>query len=298
MRRGVDPEKGNERFAYRGLIPLLLTAFLWGSSFPAIKFVVAEVDEYTYVWFRSLAALAGLTPYALYAVYRRRLDRGIVVGGLVTGSVYAVGLWLQGWGTMYTTASNSAFITGLNVVFVHLYSALLVGRYSRRLAASLASAVAGLYLLTEPVSGFGLGEGLILMGAFFWAAQIILIDRYCGGDPLLFTYFEMMPALVFIAPSLYMGAVEIPGGMRLAALVYLGLICSDAAFAFQAYGQRYVEATVAGIVFLLEPVFATFMAWLFLGETLEALQIGGAVLILLSLFLSSSDAQRKKPRSI
>ena len=290
----MDPEDGDGGFVYRGLMVLLLTTLLWGSSFPVIKFVVAEISEFTYVWFRSLVALAGLTPYTLYMVFKKRLDRKVVVGGFITGIVYAVGLWLQGWGTKYTTASNSAFITGLNVVFIHLYSMLLVRRYSRRLATSLASAITGLYLLTKPVSGFGLGESLVLASAFFWAIQIILIDRYCGGDPLSFTYFEMMPALIFAAPSLYNGSVEIPHDVRLIALVYLGLVCSDAAFALQVYGQKFVEAAVAGIIFLFEPVFATFMSWLILEETLKPLQIIGASLILLSLFLSSKDSAKKR----
>ncbi|RLF99528.1 MAG: EamA/RhaT family transporter [Thaumarchaeota archaeon] len=289
----MDPGDDDRRPVYRGLAALLLTTLLWGSSFPAIKFVVDEISEFTYVWFRSLVALAGLTPYTLYMVFKRRLDREVVVGGFLAGIAYAVGLWLQGWGTKYTTASNSAFITGLNVVFVHLYSMLLVRRYSGRLAASLISAVTGLYLLTKPVSGFGFGEGLVLAGAFFWALQIILIDRYCEGDPLLFTYFEMMPALLFMAPSLHNGIVEIPHGMRLIALIYLGLVCSDIAFALQVYGQKFIEAAAAGIIFLFEPVFAAFMAWLSLGETLKPLQIIGASLILLALFLSSKDTMKE-----
>jgi len=277
---------------YKGLTALLLTTLLWGSSFPAIKFVVAEVSEYTYTWFRSLVALIGLSPYLAYVVYRKKLSRRVVVGGLITGVVYAIGLWLQGWGTRYTIASNSAFITGLNVVFVHLYSMLLLRKYTSKLAASLLSAVLGLYLLTKPATGFGMGEALVLVSSLFWAAQVILIDKYSGEDPLVFTYFEMLPALGFILPSLYAGAQGLPSGMRLIALIYLGLVCSDVAFAFQVYGQRFVVAAVAGIVFLLEPVFATFLAWLTLGEVLKPLQIIGAMLILSSLFLSSTEAEK------
>ncbi|HDJ66530.1 MAG TPA: EamA family transporter, partial [Nitrososphaeria archaeon] len=85
-----------------------------------------------------------------------------------------------------------------------------------------------------------------------------------------------------------------PHDVRLIALVYLGLVCSDAAFALQVYGQKFVEAAVAGIIFLFEPVFATFMSWLILEETLKPLQIIGASLILLSLFLSSKDSAKKR----
>jgi len=273
---------------YRGIVALLATSILWGSSFPVIKYVVGSVDEYTYTWMRSLLAMLGLAPYVIYA-WRRgySLGRG-VSGGLIVGATYAMGLWLQGWGTVYTSASNAAFITGLSVVFVHIYVAVVEGRYDYRLALMLVSAVLGLYLLSEPGGELGFGDMLVLLGALFWAAQILLVDKYSGENPLVLAFAENMPALLFIAPSLLTGGLEWrpPGRGAVLALIYLSLICSDAAYALQFYGQRLIKPAVAGIIFLLEPVSAAILDAAMLHEYMASPQILGASLILLSLILA------------
>ena len=56
---------------FKGVVAIALTSLLWGSSFPVIKVVIAEMSEYTYTWLRSLIAVAGLTPYLIYYLHRR-----------------------------------------------------------------------------------------------------------------------------------------------------------------------------------------------------------------------------------
>ncbi|MCC6021734.1 MAG: DMT family transporter, partial [Desulfurococcaceae archaeon] len=146
----------------KGLVALILTSVLWGTSFPVIKTVMYYVNEYTYTWVRSLIAILGLTPYLLYTYYRGRFSVSTARGGLLAGIAYALGLWLQGWGTKYTTASNSAFITGLSVIYVHIYSATVMRRYSIKLFLALILSISGLYLLTTPTTGFNLGDLLVL----------------------------------------------------------------------------------------------------------------------------------------
>ncbi len=272
-----------------GVAALLGTVLLWGSSFPGIKVVVDTVDPMTYVWLRSLIAALVLAPYVVLGVRRGRDLGDSVRGGLATGIAFALGLWLQGWGTRYTTASNSAFITGLNVVFVHIYVAVARRRYSWRLASSLALSIAGLYLLTSPEGGLGLGDALVLLGAIMWAAQIILIDKYRPGDPIAFTYAELVPSTLFLAPALLLyGVPRITAGVLLV-ITYLAVACADAAFILQAYGQRYVGPATTAMIFLLEPVFATIFSVILLHEEVTIIQIMGMAMILSALYLSMKE---------
>lgn len=62
--------------------------------------------------------------YMLHVMLRRRLDFRDIRGGLLAGIAYTLGLWLQGWGMRYTTASNAAFITRFNVVFLSIFMPL------------------------------------------------------------------------------------------------------------------------------------------------------------------------------
>jgi drug/metabolite transporter (DMT)-like permease len=271
----------------RGTLLLVGTTLLWGTSFPAIKYVVTRIGPLTYVWTRSLIAATGLSPYLVYAAVKGKELRESIVGGLITGVAFALGLWLQGWGTRYTTASNSAFITGLNTVFVHLYAAVVGSSYTPHLAGSLALSIVGLYLLTSPSGGFGVGDALVLVGAVMWAAQILLVDKYGGkSDPVVFTFAEMLPSVALALPAL---AIEGPAHLdaRLALiLAYLGLACADAAFILQVMGQKSVPPTVAALIFLLEPVFAAVFSAILLGERFKPPQLAGMALILLGIALS------------
>ena len=91
----------NERI--KGALALITTSILWGSSFPAIKIIVGSISSYAYTWIRSVVAIAGLTPYLIYAYRRGRINELAIKGGLLAGLAYALGLWLQGLGTRYTT---------------------------------------------------------------------------------------------------------------------------------------------------------------------------------------------------
>jgi len=273
----------------RGVLALTLTSIIWGSSFPIIKVVIADVSEYAYTWIRSLIAVMGLTPYVVYLYLRGYSLKSMSRGGLLAGIAYSLGLWLQGWGTKYTTASNSAFITGLNVLFVHLYTAVKKKCYSSKLGLSLFLSIAGLYLLTVPNFGPNVGDFLVLLGSIMWGIQVILVSTYSYGNPFVFTFFEMMPALFFIIPDVLEGGIEPLDAKSLKGIVYLALICGDIAFTLQVYGQRFISSAVAAIILLLEPVAAATFAFLILGEVMSSLQIIGAILIMLAMFLVSSD---------
>lgn len=269
--------------AFKAVAALLGTTLLWGSSFPAIKVVMESINEYRYTWIRALVALVALLPYLAYAHGRGRIDPLTVKGGLLAGVAYSLGIWLQGWGMKFTTASNAAFITGLNAAFVHAYQALIEREYGVRLGASLVLGMVGLYLLTAPRGGLSFGDALVLLSALAWASQVIVVGRYCRGDPLVFTFFEFLPSIAFALPDLSVhGKPEVPPQV-LVLLVYLGVVCGDAAFALQVYGQRNVRPAAAALVFLLEPVIAAILAFMLLGEMFTAVQVVGALLILASM---------------
>lgn len=271
----------------KAVLALLLTTILWGSSFPVIKIVVGDIGGFKYTWIRGLIAFIFLTPIALFRL-RNSYSKYYctLIGGLYTGIVYSIGLWLQGTGTGYTSASNSAFITSLNVVFVHLYIAVWEKRYSKILAAELLLALTGLYLLTAPSTGFSLGDLLVLCSAFMWAWQVILVSKY-NGDPFIFTWAEIAPSILFIIPD-KLTSGEMGLEMKsLIGLTYLGVACSAGAFTFQVYGQKYVKPEIAALTYLLEPVFASIFAWIALSEYMVETQIIGAALILIATGLAN-----------
>ncbi len=278
---------------------LAATTILWGTSFPAIKIVASSISSYAYTWGRGSLAVAVLGPYIAYLAARGSLKGEWVRGGLLAGVVYSLGIFFQGWGTSMTTASNSAFITGMNVVFVHAYQAVRMRAYSPYLAASLALAIPGLWALTAPTTGFGLGDALVLVSAAFWAAQVIIFDRYSHSDPIVLAYFMILPSTAFAIPAALAGDITTQPRTDVAiALTYLAIACTVAAFSLQAYGQKGVAPATAATIFLAEPLVATIASYIVLGETHGLLWVAGAVMIFSSIALATLHEVRSRAESL
>lgn len=284
--------------AWAHIAALVATTVLWGTSFPAIKIVTSSISSYAYTWGRGSLAAAVLGPYIAYLAAKGSLRGEWVRGGLLAGVAYSLGIFFQGWGTSMTTASNSAFITGMNVVFVHAYQALRMRAYSPYLAASLALAIPGLWALTAPTTGFGLGDALVLISAAFWAAQVIIVDKYSHSDPLALAYFMILPSTAFAVPAALTGSLNTPTPEVTLSLTYLAIACTVAAFSLQAYGQRGVAPATAAIIFLGEPLVASIASYAVLRETHSIAWFIGSIAILISMWLSIVDSIKHKTKNV
>jgi drug/metabolite transporter (DMT)-like permease len=277
----------SKRGKIKGIFFLVLTTILWGTSFSFIKLSVEEISGFSYTFYRGLISILILTILLAAKHARQGIDAKSFIKGLYTGVAYTTGLLLQGLGTQYVTPSTSAFITGLNTVHVHLYAGFLARKYGLTHAVSLVLAISGLYILTSPQNSGGLGEILVFMGSISWAAQIILVSKFSDSSMLEYLYGMFTPTL-FLAP--YVFIVENGGELSLNAiayLAYLAVACSLGATYFQVKGQKYVTASSAAIIFLLEPVFALIFSLVMGLEDLVLYKLVGGVLIVLATYITT-----------
>ena len=73
----------------------------------------------------------------------------------------------------------------------------------------------------------------------------------------------------------------------LAYLAYLALACSIIATLLQVPGQRYISATPASLILLLEPLVATLFSVLLGLEDIDFYKVTGGALILISLYTTT-----------
>ena len=104
---------------------------------------------------------------------------------------------------------------------------------------------------------------------------------------------------VTLALALVLGeSIHLPSsGKTWAAALFLGVVCSGIAFVIQSVQQQYTTASHVGLIFTLEPVFASMVAFVMTGEVLSLRGYIGAALMLLSLFIMEGDwsfLRRKK----
>jgi drug/metabolite transporter (DMT)-like permease len=79
--------------------------------------------------------------------------------------------------------------------------------------------------------------------------------------------------------------VHLPVWSLMAWMVLLGTIVP---FGLLVSALRYIPATRAGIVAMLEPVVGVLTAWIWLGESLSGVQLVGAFVVLAAILLAQT----------
>jgi drug/metabolite transporter (DMT)-like permease len=177
-------------------------------------------------------------------------------------------------------------------------------RVRDRVWAALALVLVGLVLVAQAWSGVTLDELGVAAGL---AAAVALAVYYLAGerlvvrrDPYSLVCLAIGAAAGFWAvvqpwwsfPFSTLGeVVALPGGTSAPVWVLAGwtvVLGTIAPFVLSIGALRHLPATTVTIVATLEPVAAAFVAWVWLGETLAAVQIVGGLVVLAGIFLAEA----------
>jgi drug/metabolite transporter (DMT)-like permease len=287
---------------------LIGCSLIWGATFVIVKGALADASVFVFLSLRFLLAAALLV--LIFGHTLRGLSLHGFRAGVLIGSFMLGGYAFQTAGLRLTTPSKAAFITGFFIVLVPLLQALF---WRRRIGAwmwtGIASAVAGLYLLTVPATGFtqlNRGDLLVLACAFLYAFHVISLEHYSIRYPTgalsllqvgttalgtflavpLFSILRWDPAWVVWTPKL------------IAAIIVTGVLATALAFSAQTWAQQYTTATHAAIIFTLEPVFAALISFTFYDERLGWRGLLGSGLILAGILLAEvMGPKRPMPES-
>lgn len=274
---------------YFAALLLIATTFFWGVTFTVVKDAVARVDMFVFLSQRFiLAALLMIIPGLLF---RGRPDRSTIRAGMILGIALFSAYAFQTAALLYTTASNTAFLTGLNVVFVPLIAAAVMGqRVSGAVCLGAALAAAGLFLLcTGGQFAVNRGDLLGFICSIATAAHIILTGRYAARHDV---YWITATQLTTIAVASTIGATltgqdfTVYHPFLLVPVVVCALFATVFAFLVQTAMQRHIPASQTALIFCLEPVFGAGYAYFAAGEKLTLTALSGAVLILAGMLLA------------
>ena len=293
---------------------LLLCAAIWGVSFLWQTWANEHVAPLTYVGIRCLLGGALTLPLALRARVRATLRdpsrlRALWIGGLATGLCMACASGFQQTGLKHTTVTNTGFITGLYVVFVPFFGALLGQRIGVPAWLAVLLAIAGMFLLSfhhaataadfaEFVQGLNDGDLWILLCAATWGVHVQVVGWASKRtDPVALSVLQFFVggalatlfALVFEDMSLAgIGAAAAP--IVLSAVFAVGL-----AFTLQAIAQDVAKPTHAAILLSLESVFGALTGVFWLGEHFNARQAAGCALMLSAALVAQWPQKRPEP---
>jgi len=282
-------------------ILLVATVFVWGATFVLVKDALHDATPLLFNLMRM--SIAFLVLAAVNYRHLRCLSRRAVVSGAAVGALLAAGYQFQTSGLARTSPANSAFITGLVVVFVPLFTFLPplrpAGTRAPRWTALAGALLAfcGLLLLTTPagtawghlIASISVGDLLTLVCAVAFAGHLQALAHFSPRlpAPQLATLQIGFAALIMLL-TLPLG--ERPHavftGRLVIALAVTSILATAAAFTIQSWAQKHLPPTHTAVILTLEPVFAWLTALLFLQEHLGQRGLAGAGLILAGIALT------------
>ncbi len=287
---------------------LLLTAAFWGFGFVAQRLGMDHVGPFTYNGVRFGLGTLTLVPLLLRARGKAapppalRLAPGKrLCGVLALGGVLFAAASLQQVALLSTTAGKAGFITGLYVVIVPWLGLLWRQPLLPATALGALLAAAGLYLLSVTAS-FTLepGDGLLILSAFFWSAQVLLVAWLAPRSQPV----ELAGAQVSICSILSLAVAAacepVSSTALLAAagpILYGGVFSVGMAFTLQVVAQQRAHPAHASILMSLEAVFAALGGYLLLEERLTPRALTGCGLMLAGMILSQRGGRRRRKRA-
>jgi len=283
---------------------LLLAAFFWGTTFVAQRRGMEYIGPMTYNAVRFAVGALTVLPIILMsrraggsddAASNRRL---LLWGGALAGLALFGGAAMQQMGLVYTTAGKASFITSLYVVLVPIAGLFFGHRCGLSAWVGAALAVAGLYLLSAAESlAISRGDLLVLIGAFFWTAHVLLIDYLAKrANPLHIACLQFAACSLLSLPAAFaFERVALSSILQATGpILYAGVFSAGVAFTLQVVCQRTSPPSHAAILMSLETVFASLSGYLILHERFTprdlvgcALMFTGVMVVQLPLLLGS-----------
>jgi drug/metabolite transporter (DMT)-like permease len=290
---------------------LMFMSFVWGLNFTAVKGALADFSPLAFNAIRFgtssliLLSLLWLRERSI-GVHRKDIARFVLLA-VIGNTAYQL-FFING--IALTTATNSALILATTPIFIILFGAALdVEKVTNRIVQGVILSFIGVVMI---IFGSGqtlaftdqslIGDLLIVANPICWSIYTVLskplLKEY---SPLKLTTVTMaigaVPLVLVAIPSL-----SAQNWSAISANSWLGLSFS-AVFAIAIgyvlwyTGVSRIGSARTAIYDNLVTVFAVASAWILLAESMAIIQIAGAVLVFVSLYVVRRKARHQEPKA-
>ncbi|EIK51906.1 hypothetical protein YO5_00105 [Stutzerimonas stutzeri TS44] len=290
--------------ALRADFLMLITAMIWGSAFVAQRVGMDNIGPFLFTGLRFTLGALALLPLLLHqgrhaARHEPFMQRGLLLGGLAMGLALTLGINLQQVGLLFTSVTNSGFITGLYVIIVPLLGLIIGNRTGLGTWLGALLAVAGMALLSIGENfQVASGDWIQLAGAFVWGLHVLLVSFFVSRhDAIRLAFLQFATCAVFslILAALFEEASLEAVWLATPALLYGGLFAVAVGYTLQVVAQKHAIASHAAIILSLEAVFAAIAGALFLDESLSLRGYFGCALMLIGMLTAQLWPQAGQP---
>ncbi len=216
------------------------------------------------------------------------------------GATYSI-LWA--WSVTQTSVANVALLSNMNSLFVGLMGYFLLDRrFDRRFIIGMVMAVGGAIAYELNKVQFAtdqiFGDLLSLLTAIFIATYLILVEKLRS---------RFGPATIMLWRSGFTAAFLLPvvpvfesrllpfTGMGWFFIIFQAFFCQVFGQTLIAYSLSKLSSGVVAVTLLLEPVLASFFAWIVFNEQVSLFDCITFLLILFGIYLAQSSQSAATP---
>ncbi|KAA3634255.1 MAG: DMT family transporter [Proteobacteria bacterium] len=277
---------------------LTVLGAVWGAAFICIELALVDFSPFAIAAWRIAIGTSALV--AVVMLRREPWPRGastwrfIALAGLFYN---AIPFTIISWGQQYVSSGMTAVLMSCGP-FVALVLSHFLTRDDRFSFGKLLATVLGFSGVVVLIGGEALaGDALRISGQLAMVVAVtcyvissLVIRRIGGVSPVMISASVCATSAVYMLPMLVVFGEPFPQVSRfssLAALVFLGLVPTAAAYVLRVQIVKEVGATFLAQVSYLVPLFGLLWSWLFLGQA-----PGGTTWVALVLILGGLGASR------
>lgn len=288
----------------RAQLYLWIVAFAWGSSYLLDQMAIdAGMHSGMINMLRGLFTV--LTGVLFFRPAIRQMTKQDLKIGITIGVISFFGYYFQTAALMFTTPAKNAFLTSMYVVIAPFI--IWAGYHQapeRKEWIALVIAVIGTGVISN-INPFNLtfqaGDLLSLVGAAFWAGQLVLFGKQANraSSPwiiiILIATVESVLGMLTVVTTEQATLPHINWLLGLPPLAIIAMVITYIGQGLQIISQKHTSATAAGLILMTESLFASLVSILFGVDHLTMnLMIGGTLLILANLVMQLDVIHRHR----
>lgn len=281
----------------KGEVLLLFTAIIWGTAFIFQSISAELIGPFLFNGSRFFLGGLVILPF-LFKKDPNNDFKKEIQSGIILGIIMFIAPNLQQFAMANTSAGKAGFMTSLYIILVPILSFIfLKKRISKRIFISLVLAMIGLYLLCGASLDFRFSDISLILCAFFFALQIIVVEHYVKWvNPLKMSCLQYLIAggLSLICAFIFEDFNLTNYASALPSILYTGIFSTAVAYTLQIIGQKTVDATVASIIMSLESTIAALSGYIFLHQSLSLYELEGCILMFCAVILSQLPSRIKE----
>lgn len=297
---------------FTGILFAILATVIWSWNFIIARGLHDAIPPVSLAFYRWLVAAIVLAPIALkksireYDVIKKNF-KYIIITAFLGVTVFNTLIYLAG---KTTEAINLSLIAISSPIFIVIFSLIVFNeKISLKKIAGIAITVTGIVILLTKGEisvllniSFAQGDLWMLIAAMIFAVYSILVKKRppaLSRTTFLFSTFAI--GLFLLIPFYILDLVSHPfPSFNLeitAAILYIGIFASVAAFFLWNRSIEIIGPSNAGLIYYTLPLFSTLWAIIFLNETAKALHFISMILILSGIIIAG-DRDKKLTKKL